>query len=218
MQGRLREQVENLLRRMTNRGITGMDGDFATISESLQKAIGAMGPAEEKLIVKDPNAAMPYEQRALQHLQRADAVFREVQVSFQQGGGGGGGGQTASAEDLADLFELELDKLRNQYETVQRGQQQGLDNQVDEALQRLQELARRQQQENERLKRQASRPAESNGRERRGRKPARFGRADGRARAKARASRPRTVAAGFAGHRAAASASGGCDAPCRCSR
>ncbi len=157
MQGRLREQVENLLRRMTNRGITGMDGDFATISESLQKAIGAMGPAEEKLIVKDPNAAMPYEQRALQHLQRADAVFREVQVSFQQGGGGGGGGQTASAEDLADLFELELDKLRNQYETVQRGQQQGLDNQVDEALQRLQELARRQQQENERLKRQASR-------------------------------------------------------------
>ncbi len=157
MQGRLREQVQNLLRRMSNRGITGMDGDFATISESLKKAIEAMGPAEEKLTVKDPNAAMPYEQRALQHLQRADAVFREVQVSFQQGGGGGGGGRTASAEDLADLFELELDKLRNQYETVQRGQQQGVDNQVDEALQRLQELARRQQQENERLKRQASR-------------------------------------------------------------
>ena len=157
MQGRLREQVENLLRRMTNRGITGMEGEFVTISESLQKAIEAMGPAEEKLTSKDANGAMPYEQRALQHLQRADAFFREVQVSFQQGGGGGGGGQTASAEDLADLFELELDKLRNQYETVQRGQQQGVDNQVDEALQRLQELARRQQQENERLKRQASR-------------------------------------------------------------
>jgi molybdenum-dependent DNA-binding transcriptional regulator ModE len=156
MQGRLREQVENLIRRMTNRGITGMDGDFATISESLQKALKEMGPAEEKLTAKDPDAAMPYEQRALQHLQRADAVFRDVQVSFQQGGGGGGG-QAASAEDLADLFELELDKLRNQYETVQRGQQQSLDNEVDEALQRLQELARRQQQENERLKRQANR-------------------------------------------------------------
>jgi molybdenum-dependent DNA-binding transcriptional regulator ModE len=156
MQGRLREQVQNLLRRMTNRGITGMDGDFATISESLKKAIDEMGPAEEKLTAKDPDAAMPYEQRALQHLQRADAVFREVQVSFQQGGGGGGG-QQASAEDLADLFELELDKLRNQYETVQRGQQQSVDNEVDEALQRLQELARRQQQENERLRRQANR-------------------------------------------------------------
>ncbi len=155
MQGRLREQVENLLRRMTTRGITEMDGEFATISESLKKALEEMGPAEEKLVAKDPNQALPPEQRALQHLQRADAIFRDVQVSFQQGGGGGG--QAASAEDLADLFELELDKLRNQYETVERGAQQSTDNEVDEALQRLQELARRQQQENERLKRQASR-------------------------------------------------------------
>ena len=156
MQGRLRDQVTNLLRRMGNRGITGLAGEFATISESLKKAIDEMGPAEESLTAKDPDKAMPFEQRALQHLQRADAFFREVQVSFQQGGGGGGG-QAASAEDLADLFELELDKLRNQYETVQRGQQQSVDNEVDEALQRLQELARRQQQENERMRRQASR-------------------------------------------------------------
>jgi len=155
MQGRLREQVENLLRRMSNRGITEMDGEFATISESLKKALEEMGPAEEKLAAKDPDDALPPEQRALQHLQRADAIFRDVQVSFQSGGGGGG--QAASAEDLADLFELELDKLRNQYETVERGAQQSTDNEVDEALQRLQELARRQQQENERLKRQASR-------------------------------------------------------------
>ena len=156
MQGRLREQVQNLLRRMANRGISGIEGEFATISESLKKAVDEMGPAEEKLTAKDPDQAMPYEQRALRHLQRADAVFREVKVSFQ-GGSGGGGGQAASAEDLADLFELELDKVRNQYETVQRGQQQSVDNEVDEALQRLQELARRQQQENERLRRQANR-------------------------------------------------------------
>jgi hypothetical protein len=155
MQGRLREQVENLLRRMTTRGITEMDGEFATISESLKKALEEMGPAEEKLAAKDPDDALPPEQRALQHLQRADAIFRDVQVSFQSGGGGGG--QAASAEDLADLFELELDKLRNQYETVERGARETADNEVDEALQRLQELARRQQQENERLKRQANR-------------------------------------------------------------
>jgi hypothetical protein len=140
---------------MTTRGITDMDGDFATISDSLKKALEEMGPAEEKLAAKDPDDALPPEQRALQHLQRADAYFRDVQVSFQSGGGGGG--QAASAEDLADLFELELDKLRNQYETVERGAQQSADNEVDEALQRLQELARRQQQENERLKRQANR-------------------------------------------------------------
>jgi hypothetical protein len=156
MQGRLREQVENLLRRMANRGITETDENFATISETLKKALEEMTPAEEKLVAKKPDAALPPEQRALQHLQRADAIFRDVQVSFQAGGAGGGG-ETASAEDLADLFELELDKLRNQYETVERGAQQSADNEVDEALQRLQELARRQQQENERMKRQASR-------------------------------------------------------------
>ena len=68
----------------------------------------------------------------------------------QQGGGGGGGGGGASAEELADLFELELDKLQNQYETVQRGEQQQADEQVDELMERLKELARRQQQELER--------------------------------------------------------------------
>ena len=56
-----------------------------------------------------------------------------------------------NAEDLADLFELELDKLKNQYETVQRGAEQQADNQVDETLERLRELARRQEQEIERV-------------------------------------------------------------------
>jgi hypothetical protein len=154
MQGRLREQVENLLRRMTNRGIDQMDSDFGKISGSLRQAAKEMVPAEQKLVEKNPDDALPPEQRALQHLQRAESTFNEVQVAF--GGGGGGGGGQSNAEDLADLFELELDKLRNQYETVERGQQQSSDNQIDEALQRLQELARRQQQENERSKRRSS--------------------------------------------------------------
>jgi hypothetical protein len=154
MQGRLREQVENLLRRMTNRGIAQMDSDFGKIAGSLRQAAQEMVPAEEKLVEKNPEDALPPEQRALQHLQRAESTFNEVQVAFG-GGGGGGGGEQSNAEDLADLFELELDKLRNQYETVERGQQQSSDNQIDEALQRLQELARRQQQENERSKRRA---------------------------------------------------------------
>src|SRR5690606_23197920 len=92
-------------------------------------------------------------------LQRAEALFREVQVAFeQQRGGGGGGGGAPNAEDLADLFELERDKLQNQYETVQRGEQQQAQNQneVDAALERLRELARRQEQENERLRQQAA--------------------------------------------------------------
>ena len=154
MQGRLREQVGTLLRRMTNRGIVEGDSDFGKIAASLRLAAEAMEPAEEKLLEKKPDDALPPEKRALQQLQRAEAVFRDVQVAF--GGGGMGGGEQLNAEDLADLFELEMDKLRNQYETVQRGERQSVDNEVDEALQRLQELARRQQQENERMKRSKS--------------------------------------------------------------
>jgi hypothetical protein len=78
-----------------------------------------------------------------------------VQQQGQGQGGGGSGGQSAAAEDLADLFELELDKLKNQYETVRRGQQQTTDDQVDEAIEKLKELARRQEQEAERQRRRA---------------------------------------------------------------
>ena len=42
----------------------------------------------------------------------------QVQMQRQQGGGGGGGGGGAMAQDLADLFEMELDKMANQYETA----------------------------------------------------------------------------------------------------
>jgi uncharacterized protein DUF4175 len=156
-QSRLRERADVLARRLVDRGIAGQDTNYAKIAEILPKAVAEMRTAEATLGRRDTKGALPPEQRALQHLQRAEAVFREIQVSMGEGGGGGGGEQ-ANAEDLADLFELERDKLRNQYEAVERGkqeQQQQADNQVDEALERLKQLASRQQQENERLRRKA---------------------------------------------------------------
>jgi len=151
LQGRLREQVEALVEQMRQRGVAAAP-QFRTVFEELPKAAEAMREAETKLGERDLRGAMPPEQRALQHTQRAEAAFRDVQVQMgQQGGGdGGGGGGSAASEELADLFELEMDKLRNQYESVQRGEQQQTDAQVDEALQKLEELARRQQQMNER--------------------------------------------------------------------
>src|SRR5690606_34267366 len=120
------------------------------LAEMMPKAMEEMEAAEEKLVKSEVTDALGPEQRALQWLERAEAVFREVQVSMQQGGGGGGGGQDANAEDLADLLELETDKLRNQYEQVQRGQQEQANAEVDELAERLKRLAARQQQENER--------------------------------------------------------------------
>ena len=150
LQGRLRQQVEELIAQMQQRGVAG-DPSLETVFRELPQAPPAMLEAETMLGERRLREALAPEQRSLQHLQRAEAAFRDVQV--QQGGGGGGGtpGSVGSgAEELADLFELELDRLRNQYETVQRGRQQQQDQEVDEALQKLEELARRQQQMNER--------------------------------------------------------------------
>jgi hypothetical protein len=149
MQARLREQVMTLITRMNNRSQLSEDENFKKIVEELTEAMPEMVAAEKALGEERTNDALGHEQRALTFLQRAEATFRDVRVGFDQGGGGGGQASQLS-EDLADLFELELDKLRNQYEVVQRGQEQQVANQVDEALQKLQELARRQQQENER--------------------------------------------------------------------
>jgi len=153
-QGRLREEVETLVRRLEGRRVVELDSTFTTVADELPRAILAMEEAEEQLGQQRAEGALSPEQRAMQHLMRAEAAYREREVS-QGGGGGGGGGQNATAEELVDLFDLELDKLRNQYESVERSERQQVAEQVDETLERLRELARRQQQENERMRARA---------------------------------------------------------------
>ena len=116
-----------------------------------------MDTAERALSVSRLRDALQPEQRALQQLQRAEAVFRDIRVSMGNEGGGGGGGGGSQAEDLADLFELQRERMRNQYETVQRGgdEQQRAEQQVDATAERLKQLAARQQQQNERARRRA---------------------------------------------------------------
>ena len=128
------------------------------MATELPKAVALMHEVEAELKKLKPKRALPHAQGALRHLQRAEAAFLEAQVAQNSQSGGG----TASAEDLEELFQLELDKLRNQYETVQRGQQQASQAQAerDELLQKLKQLAQRQQRENERA---ARRQAQQNG-------------------------------------------------------
>ena len=155
-EGRLREDVAALVAKMQARGAAKADTTFTHIQAELERAIDALRAAEELLAKGQGREALPAEQQALQRLQRAEALFRDVQVQLggQQGGGGGGSG-AQRAEDLADLFELQTDKLRNQYEAVQQESSQGGQQAADSALQRLKELAARQQQENERMQRLA---------------------------------------------------------------
>jgi hypothetical protein len=150
-QSKLQAQNQGIFDRLSRRGALQVNKDWSKLGEYMKGADDAMGKAAVLLGAEKPTGALPQEQRALQQLMRAEALFNEIQVSFQnQGGQRGGQSSGARAEDLADLFELEMNKLKNQYETVQRGEQQARDQQVDEAMERLKELAQRQQQINER--------------------------------------------------------------------
>ena len=157
-QERLREDVQRLLDQLRTRGIPS-DTSLARVAELLPAATEAMDEALAELRADRARPALPPEQRALVELQRAEAVFREVQVAQGQGGEGQGG----EAEDLADLFELELDKMQNQYEQVRRAQREESDRALDETLERLRELARRQQREAERARRAAQAQAQQGG-------------------------------------------------------
>jgi hypothetical protein len=153
-QARLREQVDELVTRLNSR-LVEPDPSFKKIAELLPQAAREMRAAEAKLQARKPDEALQPEQRALQFLQKAEEEY-ELQVTVGRNQSGGGGGSSALAEDLADLFELELDKLANQYETMQRAEQESADRRLDELAEKLQELARRQQQEAERQRRRAA--------------------------------------------------------------
>ena len=128
----------------------------------LPLAAEQMKLAEGKLNGRDPSGALTPEQKALQYLQQAEEEY-ETQVQTSRNAGGGGGGAGSIAEDLADLFELEKDKLANQYETASRASEMQAEQKIDELAEKLKELARRQQQELERQRRQAAQRGQQGG-------------------------------------------------------
>src|SRR3569832_1684845 len=145
-QEKLRSDTLEFIDRMGRRLGDVDDGQkqIAEMAEHLRQAAKEMESAPPPLRKEAGKDALPPEQRALQRLLAADAIFREVQVAFGQQNGGGSGSQREQLE-LAGLFELELDKMKGRYETVPRAQLQQAEQQMSEAERRLEELARRQQ-------------------------------------------------------------------------
>jgi len=146
-QEKLKTDAETLAERIRRRlgDQLNSNPDYAKLVEHLEQAGKEMVTAIDELRARKAKEALTPEQRALQQLLRAEAIFREIQVA--QGGGQGQGQSQQEQQELADLFELQLDKMKNQYETVQREQQQSQNQQQDEIARRLAELARRQQQQ-----------------------------------------------------------------------
>ncbi len=145
LQRTLAEQAQTLASRTRARQLTRVDNQIQTFVQNLERAAEAMIPAADWLADLQLEEAVPSEQSALQYLLRAEAVFTDIQVAFNQGGGGGGGG--FAGRDLSELFELEMDLEKNQYETEAPVSLDGNDQQpeVDEAIAKLQDLARRQE-------------------------------------------------------------------------
>lgn len=143
VQAKLRDQAESLAGRMERRELAEENGEFSDFQKDMASAADAMGPAAEKLSRQKWNEAIPVEQKALQHLLRAEATLRRIEVAFGPQSGGANG---SAGRDLESLFDLELDTEKNQYETAQSANPENQrERDIDQALQKLDELARREQ-------------------------------------------------------------------------
>ena len=110
----------------------------------LQEAVSEMETAVKDLADGQLQRALTPERRALSNLLRADALNTERQVAQQQQRGTGGG-MSATEERMTELMDLELDISRDKYEVQQPGSPAQQGQELDEAMQRVKDLARRQQ-------------------------------------------------------------------------
>ena len=118
VQAKLRDQAQSLANRTKARQLDAQRRRRSQqFVKEMEAAVAAMTPASDKLKALQFQDALTPEQQALQHLLRAESTFRDIQIQISRGGGGGGGGGGGAGRDLANLFDLELDKDKNQYET-----------------------------------------------------------------------------------------------------
>jgi hypothetical protein len=143
LQTTLAEQAATLAERTRARQLAE-DAQIEEFVNNMEQAVQRMHPASEKLGEVALNDAIQPAQEALQYLLRAESVFNDITVEQQQGGGGGGGG--GASQDLAEMFELEMDLSLNQYETGNNASAQSEQQQAEDIMQQLDDLAKRQEQ------------------------------------------------------------------------
>jgi hypothetical protein len=141
LQATLAQQARTLAERTRARA-TLDDARIQTFVDSLDRAAAMMDPAAKNLNEFKLAEAVPAEQQALQQLLRAEAAFREVQVSMQQDNQGGG---MQNSRTFTEMFELEMDLEKNQYESESQLSMQNAQRDMDEAIRKLKELAERQE-------------------------------------------------------------------------
>lgn len=108
-------------------------------------AAAAMAKAAGELEAQRTQSAIPHEMAALQGLMQAQAEIRRRQVAQQQANGGGGG-SGRQGQDLSALFDKELQRQqRTNYETRAQVETRPEAPAGDGALDRIRDLAKRQE-------------------------------------------------------------------------
>ena len=136
--GRAKMSIDRLSERLSF-----SDDSYDLAVENLSLAIEQMNLAANDLDSLQVTTALKPEQLALQYVLKAEANINRTDISMNQNSGGGGGGAQQEREDLRELFEMEMGQLENRYETPNSASQAGGTN-VEE-VNKLEELARRQE-------------------------------------------------------------------------
>jgi hypothetical protein len=113
--------------------------------EPMTKAVEAMGKAVTELDGLKTAGALPHEMAALNELLRAQAEVRKRQVQRQQQNAMGGRGSNRQQQDLSSLFDRELARQQQtNYETPNSSETREEQQNESSALDKIRDLARRQ--------------------------------------------------------------------------
>jgi hypothetical protein len=149
-QGELKERAERAAAQMRDprRRSRVVQGDSvgASPEDPLPSAAVAMGRAKTALDAVKTAEALPAEMEALNHLLRAQAEIKRREVMRQQANGAGSGGSNRSQQDLSTLFDRELQRQQQTNYETQKSTEERQDSSGDKPLDRVRELAQRQEQ------------------------------------------------------------------------
>ncbi len=143
-QRQVMERTKMSLRRLSER-LSFSDSSYQRAVEHLQQAVTHMEDAIEKLTARKLLEALGPEQSALQAIMKAEAEGRNTMIQMARRRGGGGGQQNREREDLKRLFEMEMGRLENRYELPNRMAASEQGSEKDDILEKLRDLARRQE-------------------------------------------------------------------------
>jgi len=148
-QRKVMQRAQMSLQRLAER-LMFSDDSYQRAVEFLQQAVGHMTAAIENLTARRLKPALGTEQAALQAIMKAEAESRNTMIQIARNRGGGGGGQpNRERQDLKELFEMEMGRLENRYEMPQRTAAARQEGENDDTLEKLRDLARRQERLNQ---------------------------------------------------------------------